>query len=47
MRSADLFTNLIPWVPKEEARERYLALRLARESPGLAKLAFLLNSWGL
>ena len=47
MRSADLFTNLIPWVPKEEARERYLALRLAQESPGLARLAFMLNSWGL
>lgn len=47
MRSADLFTNLIPWVPKEEARERYLALQLAREAPGLAKLAFTLNSWGL
>lgn len=47
MRSADLFTNLIPWVPKEEARERYMGLQLAREAPGLAKLAFMLNSWGL
>lgn len=47
MRSADLFTNLIPWEPKEQARERYLALRLAQDSPGLAKLAFMLNSWGL
>lgn len=47
MRSADLFTNLIPWVPKEQARDRYLALRLAQEAPGLAKIAFLLNSWGL
>lgn len=47
MRSADLFTNLIPWVSKEEARERYLALRLAQDSPGLARLAFMLNSWGL
>lgn len=47
IRSADMFTNLIPWVTKEEARERYLALRLAQDSPGLAKLAFMLNSWGL
>lgn len=47
LRSADLFTNLIPWEPKEQARERYLALRLAQDSPGLAKLAFMLNSWGL
>ena len=47
MRSADLFTNLIPWVPKEQARDRYLVLRLAQEAPGLAKLAFTLNSWGL
>lgn len=47
MKSADLFTNLIPWVPKEQARERFMALRIAREAPGMARLAFTVNSWGL
>lgn len=46
-RSADLFTNLVPWVSKEEARKRFMALKMAEKAPGLARTAFLLNSWGL
>lgn len=46
-RTADLFTNLVPWVSKEEARKRFMALKMSEKAPGLARTAFVLNSWGL
>lgn len=47
-RAADIFTDLVPGVPMEEIRQRYLSLRMAQGKwRPVAAVVFVLSSWGL